>query len=209
MAPRVLVRMLAKHELALKEYVLVHIVAELEADQPEGIDTTNEFLAHLLEADERTVRRTLRTLREKGLVDYQDHERVAIFTIHTGPMLRTLLRTSVRTPLRSPETSRVSADAADNPASPTTRKPPSTNARPADTPADSSRARNSESESDSESSSTTTYVSRETAPALRTKSPTPAQEQEERAQRRPPRRNTPSEPERLGHIDPRDYIDPD
>jgi hypothetical protein len=120
-APRALARMLSERELSLSAYALLHFVAESGADRPEGFATTNEFLASALGVNERTIRRGLRSLRRKGLIDYRDHERIAIFTVRTADGLRRLLRT----PLRTPETPGVSAEPADSAAD----THPSSNAR--------------------------------------------------------------------------------
>jgi DNA-binding transcriptional ArsR family regulator len=111
-APRALARILSERQLSLTAYALLHFIAESGADRPEGLATTNEFLASALGLNERTIRRGLRSLRRKGLVDYRDHERIAMFTVRTGDGLRTLLRT----PLRTPEPPAVSAEPADSPA---------------------------------------------------------------------------------------------
>jgi hypothetical protein len=113
MAPRALARMLAARELSPSAYALLHFVAEYGADWPEGFATTNGFLAGSLGISERTVRRGLQALRDDGLLDYEDHERVAVFTVRTADRLRTLLKPLESAPVSAP----VSASAADTPSS--------------------------------------------------------------------------------------------
>jgi hypothetical protein len=212
-APKALVHLLAERELTVSAYTLLHFVAESGADRPDGYTTTNEYLAVALEMSDKTVRRALVALREQGLVDYRDHERIPLFTIRTGETLRSLLRSPETPVVTAQMTAQVTADPAATPATPTTREPAPTKAQPAVTLAVPTRARaKTENKNEKETTSTSSsYVLGNTAPAS-TKSQTLAQEQEqrqERTKRRPPRRSSPSEPERLGNIDPLDCIDPD
>jgi hypothetical protein len=100
-APRALVRLLAERKLNPNAYVLLNFVAQSGADRPGGYATTIGVLARSLELNEKTVRRSLRTLRTRGLLAYDDHPGSAIFTVRTSEALAALcLETAEpRTPL--------------------------------------------------------------------------------------------------------------
>jgi DNA-binding transcriptional ArsR family regulator len=136
-APKALPRLVAEGELTWTGYALLHFIAESGADWPEGLVTSNGSLADATRLSDRTVRRRLRELREKHLVEYEDHERVATFTIHLGPRIQMLLRP----PLGSPETPDVAAAPAATPLSSNQRKPASKEGKAATTAAATSRAR--------------------------------------------------------------------
>jgi hypothetical protein len=68
----------------------LHYLAESKADWPDGYVTSNRGLADLLGWHERTVRRTLRTLRAHRLISFEDHPGVAAFTIRTTAALAAL-----------------------------------------------------------------------------------------------------------------------
>jgi hypothetical protein len=145
-APRALARMLAQRWLTPSEYSLLNFVAQSGADRPEGFVTTNGLLATVLGVNEKTVRRGLRSLREKDLVDFDDHERIAAFTIRTADALRTLEGVSMSAPM--------SAGSADIHAQTEPRKPASQKGRQAVVAADISRAR-AETETETENHLTT------------------------------------------------------
>jgi hypothetical protein len=89
-APRELARMLTLGELTPTEFALLTLVHLSGADRPGGYATTNGTLADALDVTTKTVGRALRSLREKGLLDHPDHERVAGFAVTTTDALRTL-----------------------------------------------------------------------------------------------------------------------
>lgn len=122
-APKELVTMLARRELTVTEYTLLHVLAESDADRDDGFTTTTKHLAGVLGISDKTTRRALISLRDQGLIDYPDHERVALFTIRTTETLRSLVR--------SPGTAAVTAATADTPVPATGRKPASAEALPA------------------------------------------------------------------------------
>jgi hypothetical protein len=141
-APRALVQLLAERKLTPSAYTLLNVVAQSGADRPGGFATTNGFLASLLEVNERTVRRALQALRATDLLDYDDHERRAVFTIRTADTLRTMEGASM--------SAGMSAATADTPASAAGRDPAPARPSAAVTPADTSRARaETETETDS------------------------------------------------------------
>jgi hypothetical protein len=101
-APRALARMLAEGQLTLNAYALLHFLAESGADR-EPIAVSNRQLADALDVSPKTIRRALVDLRSKGLIAFDEHERVASFAVRTADTLRTL------------EGGSVSADAVDTP----------------------------------------------------------------------------------------------
>ena len=64
-APRELARMLAERELTVSAYALLHFLGESGADRPQGLATSNGFLAESLDLSDSTVRRGLSPWREK------------------------------------------------------------------------------------------------------------------------------------------------
>ena len=92
MAPKALAQLLAERKLTQPAYLLLHFLAESGADRPEGFATSSGWLVSATGLGKRTVRRRLRELREKHLIDYPDHERVATFTVHIDPELWKRLR---------------------------------------------------------------------------------------------------------------------
>jgi DNA-binding transcriptional ArsR family regulator len=152
-APRALARMVAERELSLSAYALLNFIGQSGADRPEGFATTNEFLASALGVSDSTIRRALRALRDERLIEYVDHERVAVFTVRDGDRLRSLLRS----PLRSPEMPAVTAEPAVTAATATGRDPASEEGSAAVTPADTSRAR-AETETETETTTANAVV---------------------------------------------------
>jgi hypothetical protein len=116
-APRALARMLAEGQLTLNAYALLHFLAESGADR-EPIAVSNRQLADALDVSPKTIRRALVDLRSKGLIAFDEHERVASFAVRTADTLRTLEGGSVSAPadtLRTTQGGSVSADAVDTP----------------------------------------------------------------------------------------------
>jgi DNA-binding MarR family transcriptional regulator len=147
-APRALARLLAERRLTANAYLLLNFVAQSGADRPEGIATSIGFLADSLRWHERTVRRTLRALRADGLIAFEDHPGVAIFTVRTTLALdalasepRTQPRTEPRTPGAEVAPEVTSDTASDTPAPPSDRQPAPAAGNQAVATSDTSRTR--------------------------------------------------------------------
>jgi hypothetical protein len=85
--------MLARRELTFNAYALLHYLVAAGADRDDGVVTSHGALADVTDLSTKTVGRALRSLRDAGLIDYDDHARVATFTVRTGDTLRTALGT--------------------------------------------------------------------------------------------------------------------
>jgi hypothetical protein len=144
-APRELSRLLVDREITPNEWAVVSLLGQLGADR--GWQTTsNTFLASTLDIGERTVRRVLRSLRAKNLVEYADHERVALFTVRLSADTLRSLETARADTLRSLET----AEPADTPAAALQRKAASAHGNHRGSSADSRARAETETEKERE-----------------------------------------------------------
>jgi hypothetical protein len=132
-APRVLARMRAERVLTASAYTLINFLGQSGADRPEGIVTTNGYLASTLEISDKSVRRSLHDLRDLGLIKYTDHAGVAPFRVRTS----VTDWESMTDPVTEPVTDVTSV----TPAELTLREPASAARKPAVTTSVTSRAR--------------------------------------------------------------------
>jgi hypothetical protein len=167
-APRGLARLLTEGQLTLTAFALLHYLAEIGADRPEGTMTSNGALADALRCHKKTVRRALARLRELGLLDFADHAGRAPFCVRTRVDWKTFGESPGTAP-GAPESEVVSQATWDTPVAATERDPVPAAASRRVATWDSSRAR---AKTETEN---TTELTLSGPPALDTTARTPAQ----------------------------------